>query len=367
MSNPDARNRNHITVAEEPPQVTLKGCLLALAGWAFYTLLYAAFIALGEQIPFSYALTGTVINATILLILMIPAWLINVQQLHTVRGWPKAGLHLITGAVLSVAWFELYTGVFEWFLPQIELGDEFYQNRFWIMLSTFFVYAIVFAIVHMMRSSRELEREEEKLAELRELSTQQEIATLKAQLNPHFLFNTLNSINAYVTIDPDETRQMISNLSDMLRYSLNSFEADEVRLEQEMKFVEKYLELEKKRLDDRLRYTLDVDPGLGDLRIPPMTIQPLVENAVKHGIASQETGGSIRVGIREQENGIHISVEDDGAGLPEDFDPSEKSGIGAGNIDRMLRTRYGDDHGLVFRRKNDRGTEVSFTIPITAN
>ncbi|NBC64507.1 MAG: hypothetical protein GVY07_02435 [Bacteroidetes bacterium] len=352
------------TNSPKKPTLTLKGGLMAFTGWVLYTFVYASLITFAEGIPYMYALNGTIINSTILGLLMITAWAIAVRGLYNVHGAAKFTIHVILGTVVSVAWFELYTLFFESMLPAIELGDDFYQNRFWIILSTFFVYAITFAVIHVLQSARQLSEEEEKLAELRALSNQQELATLKAQLNPHFLFNTLNSINAYVTKDPEQTRHMIAHLSGMLRYSLNSFEQDEVRLSEELDFVRKYLRLEKKRLGDRLEYDIKVGNHVDDLRIPPMIIQSLVENAVKHGIAPTEQGGKVELLIHENKGELGIEIKDTGTGLPSDFKPEKSAGIGTGNTDRILKRRYGNHYGLYFDRRELGGTTVSFSIPI---
>lgn len=337
---------------------------MAVAAWLLYTFVYATFISLGEDIPFIFALNGTVINSLLLALLMVAAWLIAVRWLYKVTGYLKLFVHLFLGIVVSVAWFELYTLIFEWVLPGISLGEGFYNNSLWIILSTFFIYAITFAIIHSLQSAKQLREEEQKMSELRELSAMKDIATLKAQLNPHFLFNTLNSINAYVTKDPLETRQMIANLSDMLRYSLNSFNEDEVRLSEELDFVRKYLRLEKKRMGDRLEYEIDVADSVDDVRIPPMIIQPLVENAVKHGLSPSEEGGSIKMSIFEETGQLRVSIKDSGEGIPGDFEKENSTGIGVSNTDRLLRTRYGDRHGLHFDRLKSGGTSVSFSIPI---
>src|SRR5699024_9803219 len=234
---------------------------------------------------FIYALTGIAISSTIMALLMIPAWFIIVRGLYQFSGWLKAAAHIITGIIYSFSWYFLYLWLFDLLVGREMLGANFTQNRGWIMFSTFTVYVITFAVIRTIESRKRLRIKERQTAELKELSRQQEIATLKAQLNPHFLFNTLNSINASVTKDPEGTREMISKLSDILRYSLESFEKEQVSLSEELNFVKTYLALEKHRLGSRLKIEFNIDNNLQNVPIPPMIFQPLVENAVKHGIA----------------------------------------------------------------------------------
>ena len=195
------------------------------------------------------------------------------------------------------------------------------------------------------------------------LQKEQELATLKSQINPHFLFNTLNSISAMVSTNAEETRTMIAQLADMLRYIIEGFKIDLVPLKAELHFVKDYVNLESKRMGDRLTTEFQVDQSLATFPIPPMILQPLVENAIKHGISPLEDGGRVTVQIQKSKDTIVFRVSDTGVGLSSADPLSAASGIGLKNIDTRLRRIYGDSAGLEISSPKSSGCEVTFILP----
>lgn len=346
------------------PEITAKGIIIALSFWVIYTLLNTVLLVSSEQVPLAGAIFGMALSTGLLGLLMLPSWFLIVRGLHQKSWWIKAGMHLTVGLVITVAWFYSYLGLFDLFFGRELLGARFTENRGWIMLSTFMIYLIVFAIIHTIESLKQLRNKEKQTAELKEASRQQEIATLKAQLNPHFLFNTLNSINATVTKDPEQTREMISKLSEMLRYSLDSFEKEEVSLSEELNFVKTYLSLEKTRLGDRLNIDLAIKDDIENIPVPPMILQPLAENAVKHGVAPQGKGGTVKLQIHQQNGRLHFQVEDTGRGMSNFDTQNDKNGIGLKNTNEMLVKRYGKKSELQITENKPHGTIVTFSIPI---
>ncbi|WP_052346214.1 sensor histidine kinase [Hymenobacter swuensis] len=188
---------------------------------------------------------------------------------------------------------------------------------------------------HYLRRSREAEVNAWKLtAAVREA----EMRTLKAQINPHFMFNGLNNIRALVMEDPARTRDMITHLSDLLRYSIQLNSAEQVPLHRELEIVEHYLQLEALQLEERLRYTLDVDPAALDVPIPPMTLQLLVENAIKHGLAPRPAGGFIHLTAQlNDSNTLHITVRNTGRYEPR----TDHQGVGVRNARERLQLLFG--------------------------
>jgi sensor histidine kinase YesM len=208
-------------------------------------------------------------------------------------------------------------------------------------------------------------REKEKLTlELLTLRTEQELATLKAQINPHFLFNTLNSISAMASTDAEETRTMIAQLADLLRYATESSKKDFVPLKNELQFVQDYIALESKRLEDRLTTKFQVDPSLYSYPVPPMILQPLVENAIKHGIAPAEEGGSVHMQIQKETEGISFRISNTGIALSCSDPLATADGVGLKNTDARLRKIFGDPAQLKIQPIAEGGCEVTFMLPL---
>jgi len=194
-----------------------------------------------------------------------------------------------------------------------------------------------------------------------------EAAYLQAQIQPHFLFNTLNSLMALSEIDLDKMRLLGDAFASYLRISFHFLNTGkQVDLSHELELVRAYLYIEKERFEERLNVEWEVEGGI-DLRLPPLSIQPLVENAVKHGLLSRNSGGTVRLRVARQEGGALVEVRDDGKGMEQVFADrlltrSEgKGGIGLSNTNRRLLQLYG--HGLTIRSKRGQGTTVSFVIP----
>lgn len=197
-----------------------------------------------------------------------------------------------------------------------------------------------------------------------------EAAWLQAQIQPHFLFNTLNSVAALVEIDPDRMRNLLLAFSDYLRASFDFANLERlVPLRKELELVRAYLYIEKERFGDRLQVEWETDVRL-ELLVPPLSVQPLVENAVRHGLLRHIRGGTVRIRVRDLGNGAEISVEDNGIGMaPETqrraLSPEEplgiKSGVGLANTDRRLKQLFGN--GLQFQSAPGQGTIVSFVVP----
>lgn len=347
------------------PEVTGIGLAIAAVIGLLYTAFYTVILVYSESVPVFGAVAGTFVSACIKFTLLFGSWWLVIRSMHAFSGWIKVLVHVLLSLIYATGWYFGYLELTK-FLFGIEIleGGGFVENRVWILFSAIFEYAIVFSVIHIIYSMKKLRERDKLAAELRELSTQQQIANLKAQLNPHFLFNTLNSINSMASRDVRQTREMISKLSEMLRYSLESFEKKLVPLREEVNFVRKYLELEKHRFGKRLDYNISVDDHLKDVEIPPMIIQPLVENAVKHGISPSRNGGSVAVVISQINEEISIQIADTGQGMPQGFQKDNTDGIGIRNTDKQLKKRYGEEYGLTFDPVRPAGTTVSFNIPL---
>ena len=183
---------------------------------------------------------------------------------------------------------------------------------------------------------------ETKLANLRELKAKAELKSLQSQINPHFLYNSLNSIASLAPIDAQKTQKMAHSLSDLFKYSINRKDKKTSTVHDEVEMVKTYLDIEKIRFGDRLQFTVAVDTELENREIPLFLIQPLVENAVKHGISKNEGVGTIDLKITKEQNEIRISVSDNGPDFPEGL----LSGHGLQTVFDLLRLTYGDKASL---------------------
>lgn len=204
-----------------------------------------------------------------------------------------------------------------------------------------------------------IKKKEIELSRLKELSAKNELKSLHAHINPHFLYNALNSIASLMHESTDKAEEMIISLSDLFRYSINRKEKKMSTVKDEVLMVENYLKIEKIRFDERLKFTIDVDNDLLEKEIPMYILQPLIENAVKHGISKVETQGEINLEIKQQQNNIVISIYDNGVDFPEDL----YGGYGLQSVNDLLRLSYGEKASLNWT--NTPKKAITILIPAT--
>lgn len=201
-----------------------------------------------------------------------------------------------------------------------------------------------------------------KQHELRELTSRAQIRALQAQIRPHFLFNTLNVLSNLIHTDPRKAEDLTEELATVFRYTLDATRTEWVPLEDELRFVTSYLRIEKARFEGRLGYFIDLEPQSRSVRIPPMILQPLVENAVRHGIASRIEGGTVRLSAKSAGGRLLLVVEDCGSGLKTE-DNSDRHGVGLENVRDRLKHIYRGRAMLQLSPVEPRGTRVTLTLP----
>ena len=286
--------------------------------------------------------------------------------------WPRAAAAHAAGvvgvtlahAVLTVSGQVVLLDTFaagrnaEWWPLFKEL---FFLNFDWEMMT----YWAVVGLSHALDFHRESQERELTAAHLETRLAEAQLQALQRQLHPHFLFNTLNTISALMHRDTEAADRMLERLSDLLRLTLDRISVQQVRLKDELDFIEKYLEIERARFGDRLQVHFAVDPGTLDAHVPTLLLQPLVENAVRHGIAPKVGGGRVEVSGRREGDLLRLVVSDNGFGLPADTLQAFNEGVGLSNTRSRLEHLYGDRHTFEFHRPPGGGLAVSVVIPFS--
>ncbi|MDT0559146.1 histidine kinase [Ichthyenterobacterium sp. W332] len=230
--------------------------------------------------------------------------------------------------------------IWDWYIPTLFLLIQF---------------GCFFAYQYFIENQKKLKLE----GELRNSALKSELSALKAQLNPHFLYNMFNTISASVPPKNERTRHLIAELSDLFRYQLKASKVERVTLDEELEFVKKYLALEKERFQDRLIIKINVDHTILNEMVPPMLLQPLVENSIKHGLSSLIEGGEISISIFKKDDKLHFEIADTGIGVEDKASVFDK-GIGLTNTRLRLEKIYKTTMKL--SDNTPKGLKISFAI-----
>lgn len=218
----------------------------------------------------------------------------------------------------------------------------------------------VYYIIRYIETIRQNENEKTKLAIE---NNQMQMALLKSQINPHFLFNTLNSISTLMGTDKIKARKMMSMLSDVIRYALDSNDLQAISLSEELEFIRNYISIQQVRFGNRLIFKENIDKDCLPLKLPPMVLQPLVENSVKHGISPKEEGGTITLNIKREKDWVHIALTDTGVGIHNNSQyETSKSGVGLKNSNERLKNMF-DFRSRLKTQATEEGYSVNFQIP----
>ena len=230
----------------------------------------------------------------------------------------------------------------------------------WLLMT----YSAIIGLSYALDYRRESQARAIKEATLETRLVEARLKTLQAELHPHFLFNTLHAISTLVHTSPDAADRMISRLSDLLRLTFDGTGAPAVSLQEELEFLQKYLEIEQIRFQDRLSVLYDVDSETLDAEVPRLILQPLVENAIKHGVSPRSGRGLIQISSRLRDNALWIEVRDNGVGLDVHARSRLHTGVGLSNTRARLECLYGTAHRLEFSEGTD-GLAVQMQIPLT--
>jgi len=241
-------------------------------------------------------------------------------------------------------------------------SDRFREGLFGAAATTLVIYVAFLGIAHALEYRRDAREKELQTAQLEALLSQAQVLSLKMQLHPHFLFNTLNGIVALVRDRENESAvKMLIGLSDMLRYALDSSGKQEVPLSEELDFLNLYLEIEQMRFSERLRVELDIDSDAKDALVPSLMLQPLAENAIRHGIAPRIAPGTVRIAAKRNGDELMLTIIDDGVGMKEG--DGADAGIGLQNTKSRLQQLYPNAFDFQILNRPAGGVEVRVILP----
>lgn len=326
-----------------------------LGAWMILSLFFAPevylyFVYKDEPIPWSQTFALTFVNAVIAAA-FTPAivWLTRRFPFDR-RRWPRSLLvHVPACLAFSVGHSWLYSMAC-YASPALfhQLFARFHPN-----LLTYW------AIVGFTEAITYFEKYQEREREL----ARAQLQLLKMQLHPHFLFNTLHTISAMMHEDVSSADRMIARLSDLLRMTLDNIGHQEVALKQEIEFLQKYLEIERMRFQDKLAVMIDVGPDVLDARLPSMILQPLVENSIRHGFGSHRSSGEITIHAHRHDGMLVVRVVDNGCGISSGPSRPMREGLGIGNTRQRLEQLYPERHRFLIENVAAGGARVTVEIP----
>ena len=341
--------------------------LLYAAAWTPFAAIHTLLV-MSQGAPFGRALSASLTTVAPAALLGAFVWRFAERPVAPANSRARFLLtHAALAFVFAILWTIVIIASIYYGAPR-SVFDGYLRNSIgWQFLSALTVYAVVAGIASAVANARRLREQEAAAVRSEALRVRAELQALRAQLDPHFLFNTLHSLMALVRTNQRAAESALERLGDLLRYVLdvNREVLDEVPLADEWAFVRNYVELEQLRLSERLRVVDDLDPESLDCLIPAFTLQPLVENAVRHGIATQPRGGTLTVSSRLVRDDLVLEVKDDGAGADAEA-VRRATGVGVRAVRQRLEARYGPGARLAITTAPGAGFTVTVSLPARA-
>ncbi len=333
-----------------------------LVGLFFSSQIYFYFLGTPKQMSLPSALAWQM-TAVVIFALSTPLVLLLARRYRVERQtWRRTiPIHLLASIGVCAVWSAFHIVLDHYFSGTLATFKWAYLPRiiFFNIDRELFVYWIIVVISH---AADYYQRYRE--GELR--ASQAQLQALKMQLHPHFLFNALHSISALVHSDPDAADKMIARLGDFLRLTLDSAAAQEVPLRQELEFLNCYLDIERTRFRDRLTTQIEADPQLLDCVVPNLILQPIVENAIRHGVSQRASHGHVEVRASRSGDALRLEVRDNGRGLPEGADDGrgKPGGVGLANTRARLQQLYGNSYRFELSNVPTGGAIVTLELPM---
>jgi two-component system, LytTR family, sensor kinase len=305
---------------------------------------------------------------------LTPAIIWLARRYSLIGGAWKASLlvHLPAFLLMSVVHSAVATIITLSIRPFDEMGGS--PDDFWprflsrlpgLLGSDVLVYGGVIGICYALDYYRKYREREIVATRLEAQLAQAQLDSLRMQLHPHFLFNTLNGIAGLVRDNKNHAAvNMLVGLSDLLRHALDHSDRHEVELREELNFIKLYLTIQEMRFSDRLQIEFNIDPATTKAMVPNLILQPLTENALRHGIARTTNSGFVGISSAAENGQLRLTVYDNGAGLPDDWQLNGSAGIGLANTAARLQQLYDDNHQFDIRNRDGGGVEVVIVMPL---
>lgn len=332
-----------------------------LLGLSFASQFYISSAKAGMEVTWKQAVSYALGDWYVFALLSIPVTSLARRFGFEAGKWRRSlAVHVLGSIAFSLAYMVLRAGVGSW-----QFGASFGEAFKPLLVKTwhfnFLIYWVIVAVSQAFDYYRRYRERELHASELEKHLVQAKLQALQMQLNPHFLFNTLHSISSLMHKDVEAADRMIMRLSDLLRAALDSADTQEVSLRKELELLQLYLGIEQIRFGDRLSVKLEVEADALEAQVPNLILQPLVENAIRHGIEPRARPGRIELHARRQADALTLEVCDNGNGIP--ADKPAREGVGLSNTRTRLRELYGDAHRFELGSRPEGGLLIEITIP----
>lgn len=337
-------------------------CFWTILGLSFASQFYISSAKAGQDVSWKLAVSYALSDWYVFAVLSIPV-IYLARRFRFEAGYRTRSLaaHALGSIGFSLAYMVVRAWVAQW-----QSAAGFAQAFKPLLVKTWhfnlLIYWVIIAVTQAFDYYQRFRERELRAAELEKRLVQAKLQALQMQLNPHFLFNTLHSISALLHKDTEAADRMIMRLGDLLRAALGSSNTQEVPLRRELEFLQHYLEIEQTRFGDRLNVKFDIASDTLDSQVPNLILQPLVENAIRHGIEPCARPGRIELGAHRSGDTLTLEVSDNGVGLPDSEPTSE--GVGLSNTRARLRELYGAAHRFELHRAPTGGLLARLTIPL---
>lgn len=338
-----------------------------LIGLSFASQFYVASTKAGHYVSWRQAVVWALGDWYVFALLSLPA--IHLARRFRLEGaaWRRhAVFHALAGVGFSLAYMVLRAWVAQLQGALDGAPVSFLAAFRPVLVKTWhfniLIYWVIVSVSHAFDYYRKYQERRLRAAELERRLAEARLQALQMQLNPHFLFNTLHAVSSLMHADLEAADRMIAQLSDLLRHTLDSTGTQQVPLKEELAFLERYLAIEQTRFGERLTVKLDVPPDLLDAPVPTLILQPLAENAIRHGIEPRAVPGVIELLARRGDGQLVLELRDNGAGLPQSGERRE--GIGLANTRARLRQLHGAQAGLELRNREEGGVAVRVWLPV---